>query len=155
MSRSAAEHRWWPWSRRRPAVARDSTSADASELVSESEAFLLGRYVELLEERGEPVPVWAWTNVLAHGSRDDVDRAAAGAHGWSSSRRWRIARALVAGEVLETVGRGAPLSDLQREVLAPLELELVRRRGVWTWTPERWLATVRSALRSYRHSNRI
>ena len=124
-------------------------------LVSECEAFLLGTYAEFLEARSQSVPAWAWTNVLAHGRREDVERIAGGVRaGWSSTRRWRVARACVAGELLDTVGRGASLGDIQREVLVPLELELAGRRGDWACTPERWLDMARSALHGYRPSNR-
>lgn len=145
--------RWWR--RRRPVAVRVDTREEAAELVSDCEAFLLGRYADVLDERSEPVPVWAWTNVLSHGSRDDIDRAAADARGgWSSSRKWRAARAFVAGELLDAVGRGVPLADIQRDVLTPLELELASLRGAWAWTPQRWLETVRAALHSYRSSDR-
>lgn len=156
MGRFEGEHepRRWPWRPHRPAP-RTCAGEETATLVDECEAFLLGRYAELLEERSEPVPVWAWTNVLAHGRRDDILRAAAGPKGgWSASRRWRIARAFVAREVMEALARGASLIDVQREVLAPLELELSGGRGVWAWTPQRWLETVRAALHSYRPSNR-
>ncbi len=126
-----------------------------SDVVADCEAFLLGRYAESLEARSEPVPVWAWTNVLAHGCREDVCRASAGGRvGWSSTRRWRVARTAAAGELLDRVGSGASLADMQREVLVPLELELVSCPGDWACTPERWLEAVRSALHSYRPSSR-
>lgn len=133
-------------------------SADAvfdGDVVSDCEAFLLGGYAEFLEARSEPVPVWAWTNVLAHGRREDLERAAAGARvGWSWTRRWRVARTVAAGELLDRVASGASLADMQREVLVPLELELVSCREDWACMPERWLEVVRSALHSYRPSNR-
>lgn len=153
---------WERWHRRRSDVPRPGEQEDAADPVSDGDpvsdcaAFLLGGYAEYLEGRSVSVPVWAWTNVLAHGCRDDIDRAAAGARGGSSStRKWRVARAFVAGEVLDMVGHGTSLTDIQRKVLVPLELELVSRRGVWAWTPQCWLDTVRAALRSYRPSRRI
>ena len=126
-----------------------------SDVVADCEAFLLGRYAELLEARSEPVPVWAWTNVLAHGTGEDVERAAAGGRvGWSSTRRWRVARTSAAGELLDRVGSGMSLADMQREVLVPLELELVGCPADSACTPDRWLEAVRSALHSYRPSSR-
>ena len=143
----------WAWGNRThdaPARALDI----AEVLVSDCEAFLLGTYVEHLEMRTRPVPVWAWTNLLAHGSREDLSAAAADRHGgWSSSHRWRLARALVASEVLQAVRRGATLADLQREVLVPIELAIADHRGARAWTQQRWLDTVRSALRGSRHSS--
>ncbi|HTX63455.1 MAG TPA: hypothetical protein VMD28_07425 [Acidimicrobiales bacterium] len=155
--------RWFPgepgacrwWHRRRGVAAGTNVREEVPDLVAECEAFLVGSYVELLDGRAEPVPVWAWTNVLAHGSREDIDRAAMGAQGgWTSSRRWRSARAFVAGELQDALSRGVSLTDVQRDALVPLELELVSLRGVWAWTPQQWLEAVRAALRSYRSSNR-
>jgi hypothetical protein len=44
----------------------------SAQLVDETEAFLGGRFVERAEARGDFVPVWAWTNLLAHGSDKDL-----------------------------------------------------------------------------------
>ncbi len=138
----------WPW-RKRPASAKEGPGGEdvAALLIAECEAYLLGSYVEHLETRAEPIPVWAWTNLLAHGSRADLVRAAKEVHGGRSpARRWRVVRALVAREVLDVVGDGASLLDVQREVLAPLELAIAAHPDAWSWTPQRWLNIVRSAL---------
>jgi hypothetical protein len=123
--------------------------------VEDSEAFLLGRYAERLESRASPVPSWAWTNVLAHGSLDDLRRAAEGGGARrAGERRWWEGRAYLASELLETAGRRGSLAEIQREVLVPLELWLAARRDVRSWTPGRWVVTVRSSLDAYRHSQR-
>ena len=57
-------------------LARRHERGLSREMVGECEAFLLGRYVEHLESRSLAVPVWAWTNVLAHGTSDDLRRTA-------------------------------------------------------------------------------
>lgn len=151
MGRFAAGRRLprWPWSDRRSVAERPCDHREITDvLVSESEAFLLGRYAEYVDARAEPVPVWAWTNLLAHGTLEDLSRAAAGVHGgWSSQRRWRVARALAASEVVDAVRQGASLADVQRDVLVPAELAIADDRGAWVWTQQRWLASVRAALR--------
>jgi hypothetical protein len=45
---------------------RRKTQPVADELVAECSAFLRGGYASYLVDRCRPVPVWAWTNVLAH-----------------------------------------------------------------------------------------
>ena len=123
--------------------------------MADSEAFLLGRYAERLESRAMAVPSWAWTNALAHGSLADLRRVAeGGGASRASERRWREARAYLASELLETAGRRGSLAEVQREVLAPLELRLAARHDVRSWTPGRWVVAVRSSLDAYRHSQR-
>jgi hypothetical protein len=155
MRRTGGGRRLPRWGDRRAAVEQPTYEPPITEvLVADCEAFLLGRYAEHVESRSEPVPVWAWTNVLAHGSREDLLRAAGEAHGgWSAGRRWRLARALVASEVLHAVNSGASLVDVQRDVLAPIELAIADDRGAWTWSQQRWLVTVRSALHHSRYSS--
>lgn len=49
-----------------------------SVLVVECEAFLAGRYAQYLDTKNLRVPDWAWLNVLAHGSQDDIATLASG-----------------------------------------------------------------------------
>ena len=94
----------------------------SSGLADECSAVLEGRYADALAGAGMPVPVWAWVNLLAHGTEDEL-REAAGTLG--TSEHWVQARAFLAGEVIDAAGvPGASLRSLQREVLVPLELEL-------------------------------
>lgn len=128
---------------------RPERRALAAELVSDCEAFLLGRYAERLSNRGLRVPVWAWTNLLAHGSETDL-RSAAASLGTAGTGAWHAARARLAGELLSASGPHRPLAELQGTVLAPLELSLAGRDAVERWDRRTWLETVRAALRSYR-----
>jgi len=145
-----------PWGSRHARVDRPPGLREITALlVSDCEAFLLGSYAQLLDERSEPVPVWAWTNLLAHGTGEDLAWATSDVHGGRfSSRRWRVARAFAASEVLAAVERGATLADVQREVLVPAELAIADQRGAWAWTPQQWLETVRSAIRASPYSSR-
>jgi hypothetical protein len=102
-------------------------------VVEDCEAFLAGRYVELCESRGEPVPVWAWLNLLAHGNEDDL-RAAAGRR--ATAVRWRQAQTFLAGELVDLVDAArVPLAAFQRDVLVPLELDVISCPGASRWLP--------------------
>ena len=147
----------WDQGRRRipPLGWRHAARGLGQELVEDSEAFLLGQYAARVEQRSPDVPAWARTNLLAHGSEDDLRRAAVDARrGPAESRGWRAARAFLAAEILRTIGPEGSLVELQRQVLAPLELELAGRPDVGWWSPQRWVVAVRSRLAAYRHSHR-
>ncbi len=102
------------------------------------EAYLGGTYADLLEAGGEHVPVWAWVNLLAHGTEDQLRTAA---DALASEQGWRQARAFLAGEVLDAVGTGrTTLRALQDHVLVPLELDLVTCRGAERWRPAQLVA---------------
>ena len=108
---------WW---RRRSAAVT---------MVRDCEAFLAGEYVERAEHASGGLPAWAWLNLLAHGSHDQLVEATArlgavDADEWRD-RRWRNAQGYLAGELLDACnGEPAALRDLQRRVLVPLELDL-------------------------------
>lgn len=109
------------------------TNRAARALVEECEALLSGTYVELCEWRGDPVPVWAWINLLAHGTADQL-RAVTIQH--ARGGRWYHARDFLAGELLDRADAGRlRLPEFQQDVLVPLELELMSCRGVNRWQP--------------------
>lgn len=121
-----------------------------AELVSDCEAFLLGRYAERLSARGMTVPVWAWTNLLAHGSEADLRAEAQAARAPDGPPGWRAARGTLAAQLLQATGPGCSLAQLQASVLAPLELRLANRPIVERWDRRTWIETVRAALASHR-----
>ena len=95
------------------------------------------------------VPVWAWMNLLAHGTarqigecvfRPDRPRRA--------GRSWRVARSYLAFEVLDLTEVEFTLAELQSSVLIPLELEMAARPDVAGWTPRQWVDLVEEALRT-------
>ena len=100
-----------------------------AELATDCDAFLTGRYLEHLDSHSDPIPVWAWTNLLAHGNPEQLEAArrllgSAKARD-RSTRVWQDARAYLAGEVLDAAdGDPALLQQLQARVLMPLELDL-------------------------------
>ena len=111
---------------------RTRNRAWEEEFVAECEVFLSGHYAQWLAEENRTVPVWAWLNVLAHGSDDDITALATGE---PPSRRsqsacvWQQALAFLAQELTsQATRRGYSLADIQRSTLVPLELELAGRR---------------------------
>jgi hypothetical protein len=126
-----------------------------SVLATECSAFLRGTLAEYWDDKGITVPVWAWTNLLAHGEEDDIAEAVVRP---GCARRtaghWSVARSYLALEILGLLDESLSLEDLQCEVLVPLELELSSRPEVCGWTPTQWLEAVDTALRN-EHSARL
>jgi hypothetical protein len=122
-------------------------------LADECAAFLSGTLTDRCEADGMAVPIWAWTNVLAHGSREMIAYAVSRpSRHRLLTRCWWIARAQLADLILEMTD-GASLSDLQESVLVPLELELASRTDVPFWTARQWVETVSSELHRYDHTS--
>jgi hypothetical protein len=119
-------------------------STSAAGLVEECEAFIDGQVAELAGAWGVPVPVWAWMNLLAHGTEDEL-REEATAH--PGSDRWRQARAFVAGELVDLIDAGrVSLAEFQRDVLMPLELDVMSCRAADQWSPGQLAAGLLGAL---------
>ena len=133
-------------------VSRPGPPGEGTELVAECEAVLCGRYAEHLEERQRRVPAWAWVNLLAHGTAEDLQTANA-LGGQARTQRWRAARAYLAGEVLGTAEQGiATLGDLQRDVVVPLELQLASSERTSALTPSELVASVLAALDAHQRA---
>jgi hypothetical protein len=123
------------------------------DVVAACEALLSGTYVEFLEHRDRVVPVWAWTNLLAHGSDDELSAAQSSRH--PRGRRndlWRAARAYLAGEVLGSVSLLNPLGRIQADVLVPLEQSLMSDVDVASWRPRQWVTAVLVVMEPRRQS---
>lgn len=134
----------------RPHPQRD----EGGELAAACEAVLRGRYVEHLEERHCRVPAWAWVNLLAHGSAEDLENATSLA-GDGQPQRWRAARAYLAGEILGVADRGGTsLRDLQRDVLVPLELHLASSEPTRGSRPGDLVTGVLAALEAHERDHR-
>jgi len=115
----------------------------------ESEAFLLGGLVEYWFDKGMEVPVWAYMNLLAHGTARQIgecvicpDKPRQAGCGW------RIARSYLAFEVLDLTDLEFTLAQLQASVLIPLELQIAAGPDVAGWTPRQWVDLVEVALRN-------
>lgn len=120
-------------------------AADGRELVEECERFLQGGYAEHLAAAGRPVPVWAWLNLLAHGTEADLRSVCALEARNEACTVWDQARRFLAGEVL-TSARGRDVTAVQRAVLVPLELDLAADPGVEQWRPSQLVSAVLVAL---------
>ena len=150
-----------PWRRSRPEAAGGLAPLpkghSAGELVSEAEAFLSGRLVDRAELLCQPVPPWAWTNLLAHGAEEDLRREST--VDWSlregrNSLHWHRARAYLAGEVVGCARALGCLRDVQTRVLVPLESELMTSPDTAKMKPAQWVALVEEALYARYHLDR-
>ena len=105
--------------------------AEEQALVVECEAFLCGSYAQYLEGKNLRVPDWAWLNVLAHGSQDDIASLATGDSPPSSSVSsiWHQALAFLAQELMSRTSQEGRLAEIQRSTLVTLELNLVGQRA--------------------------
>ena len=126
------------------------------ELVGECEAFLAGRLAERIEERAERVPVWAWTNLLAYGSEQDLcsERRRARQQCSVSGHPWCEGRSHFVAELLDLAHEYGPLAEIQRTVLVPLELEFASCTEVAEWEPFQWVASVDVGLGKCRQAYR-
>jgi hypothetical protein len=112
-------------------------------------AFLEGTLAEYWDDKGMDVPVWAWMNMLAHGSTRRIGECVLRpSRPRPASRSWRVARSYLAYEVLDLTDLEFTLAELQSTVLVPLELEMAARADVATWTPRQWVDLVEDALRN-------
>lgn len=129
---------------------QEGTDLLCREFVEECAAFLDGRLVEALEARKVPVPMWAWSNLLAHGSMEQLRLASLE----ECKRRadeyseWRKSRSQLARLMLASARSFGPLLALQECALIPLELMLAAQSEICT--PEGWVGQVETALRFHK-----
>ena len=118
-------------------------------LPQECEAFLDGTLAEYWDDRGVAVPVWAWTNLLAHGTEGLITETVARPYrNRRFSRSWRIARSYLAAEIFDLVDPEYTLEDMQAAVLLPIELEMAASPEVSRWSPRQWVDAVDDAIRN-------
>jgi hypothetical protein len=118
-------------------------------IVLECEAFLGGTLAEYWDDKGAEVPVWAWMNLLAHGTARQIGHCVLRPfRSRQGSRSWHVARSYLAYEVLDLTDLEFTLAELQSTVLIPLELEMAERDEVSDWTPRQWVDVVEDALRA-------
>jgi hypothetical protein len=115
------------------------------------EAFLAGRLAEYRMGQQQCVSVSDWTNLLAHGTEDDLRGEIADVNGrrprtWKAggNAEWQQARRYLAATLLHRVAGEEALQRLQRLVLTPLELELAA--GAMDWSPCQWVTEVDTAV---------
>ena len=128
---------------------RRKRATSAAAVAVGCEAFLHGTLAEYWERQGFTVPVWAWTNLLAHGSVEQIaDSAFRPPRSRRIVRSWRIARSYMANELLEVTDGPRQLLAMQSDVLIPLELEMATLPAVRQWSPRQWVDAVDFAIRS-------
>jgi hypothetical protein len=93
----------------------------------ECEAYLAGRLAAHLQARHRPVPPAGWLNQLVHASPEELAVLATGANGHAlQPATWRRAVGYLAQMLLQRAREtGRPTATLQRELLVPMELELL------------------------------
>jgi hypothetical protein len=126
-------------------------------LVEEAEAFLSGTYASCLRSHGKRVSGWARLNSFAHGDLGQLLEV----HRLLTSRfpvagmdchrlAWVNAHRILARDIVRIVGRDDELlSSLQRAILVPLELQLIRLEAERGLTEFELVDSVRVALRSF------
>lgn len=136
-----------PWKRHRH---HDRAEVLCRQFVEECASFLNGRLVEALEARKAAVPTWAWSNVLAHGSMEQLKLASLEERDRRGDRywEWRKSRSHLATLMLASARSFGPLLALQQEcALIPLELMLAAQTEAAICTPTGWVAQVETLLR--------
>jgi hypothetical protein len=92
----------------------------------ECEAFLAGQLGAYLHRSGRPISPAGWLNQLVHGTTNELALMAVGSHPSLDPSNWQQAMAYLARSLLERArDTGRPIGELQRELLLPLELELL------------------------------
>jgi hypothetical protein len=118
-----------------PCPGRTADEPGRSELVDETVAFLEGRFAELRSANGGPLAAWMMLNRIGHGDSVDMfdmavsQRRRTPLTGVSSAYHhvWSTAQRTVATRVLERALDPDEIRRVQRDVLVPLELDLVAR----------------------------
>jgi hypothetical protein len=114
---------------------RDARSA-VDEVAAECKAFLVGRYLRSLRDRGHPIPAWGWTNPLAHASEEQLrTMISTPGDAGGPAGGWPRACCYLAGVLLDLAQRRGSLTELQVTALVPFELDLISRQDVAWWMP--------------------
>ncbi len=103
------------------------------------------------------MPTWTWSNLLAHGSMENLRLASIEErdHGRDEYWEWRKGRSRLATLMLASARSFGPLLALQQEcALIPLELMLAAQPEPAFCTPTRWVAQVETVLRLHRDTLR-
>jgi hypothetical protein len=107
--------------------ATRDTRDDEYDLGEECEAFLRGTYLHWLREEGLPIPAWAHLNRAAHAELAEV-REHILAEDTTELAGDFPAAALLVEAILVAAATPEELPAVQRDVLVPLELDLMQHR---------------------------
>jgi len=111
----------------------------------ECEAFLAGGMVEYQTATGRPIAGWAWLNRLAHARGAELLIIASGGFE-SDPPPWRDALAYLAREALERAETQGGITQVQRQLLVPLELQLIGDPAALRMRPGELVARVLDVL---------
>lgn len=134
---------------RRPHPIRNSMK---SRIVVEAERLLSGEAVEKYHYPARQIPAWSLVNTLAHNDRrglEELTRRGASAHPGS----WGATLGYLAHELNAMAPSGADLTELQRQLLVPLELQLLGGQVEVPTTPTRLAIMVSRALDKRQRQN--
>jgi hypothetical protein len=97
-----------------------------SGLGDECEAYLAGQLAAYLRDARRPVPAVGWLNQVVHATTNELALLAVGTTNTVPATTWQRAVGYLARTVLERAREtGRPIDELQRDLLLPLELELL------------------------------
>ena len=139
----------WPARRQR---RRDE---DPSRLVEATEAFLLGRFLEVTASSGSGTPSWAQINWIAHAEPDDIreaPRRTAPTAAPVPIGSWAWAVGVLTQELMAlTAAEPDAVRELQRGCLVPLELTMMLP-SFWNVMPAEVLTLAVTRLRAHPRS---
>jgi hypothetical protein len=111
---------------------------------------LAGDALNLYKESGRRMaPAWAYLNQLAHSNVEDLVRLARRCHDDRSSV-WDETVSYLAAELLGFDGRPEAIVNIQREVLIPIELDVLAGRKDSLGAPPEFVSVVLRALQQHR-----
>jgi hypothetical protein len=99
-------------------------------LVEETEAFLNGRLVDVVEAVDGPLPAWVEVNWVVHASPAELLEVGRGPGVPAPVGTWPWARAVLLRELLASSGEDLDaIAEHQRRCLIPVELDLMSEGG--------------------------
>jgi len=115
------------WRGKRDGQPSDDGGGLGTGVGDECEAFLAGRLARYLGAAGQPVPPVGWLNQVAHGTPAELSALArTSSMGTPPPSRWARTVGYLARSLLERSRETCrTIEELQRELLVPLELELI------------------------------
>lgn len=115
------------WGRRKQDGQPDRAPGFRTGVGDECEAYLAGRLAAYLQELGRPIPAVAWLNQVVHATPRELSILAITGEAYVvEPSLWRRAIGYLARSLLERAREtGRPIEELQRDLLVPLELELI------------------------------
>lgn len=137
----------WPF---HPAAPEPDPPIVEITLGDEAEAFVHGLLGALWGRVGVPMAPWLGLNQLAHGSDDDLVALAASplpTADPAGTASWEVTLRRLARDLLSCAPDDAALRHVQRQLLWPLEDELIGAQGRLALTPTELFRLATGALR--------